>query len=44
MKGYIPRSIVLNVVFLDLLDVVIALWIVHSFGTTEVRKCLREVM
>jgi len=32
-KGSIPRSIILDVVFLDLLDVMIGLWVVHAFCT-----------
>lgn len=32
----VPRSIILNVVFLDLLDMVVGLWIVHAFGTESI--------
>lgn len=35
--SYEPRSIILDVVFLDFLDVMIGLWIVHAFGTGHVR-------
>jgi hypothetical protein len=31
--GSIPRSIILNVVFLNFLNVMVLLWVVHSFCT-----------
>lgn len=32
-KCFIPRSVILNVVFLDLLDMMVRLRVVHSLGT-----------
>ncbi len=34
----LPWSVVLDVVFLDLLDVMVGLWIVHAFGATESQR------
>jgi hypothetical protein len=33
--GCIPRPVILDVVFLDLLDVMVRLWVVHSLGTVH---------
>jgi hypothetical protein len=33
---YLPWSVILDVVFLDFLNVMVRLWIVHAFGTTKV--------
>jgi hypothetical protein len=30
-EGNVPRSVILDVVFLDFLDVVVGLWPIHSF-------------
>jgi hypothetical protein len=40
MEGSVPRSVVLDVVLLDLLDVVVRLWAVHSFGAGSVSEGL----
>jgi hypothetical protein len=40
---HIPRTVILNVVFLNLLDVVVSLRVVHSFGTREVSAFPFEV-
>lgn len=38
--GFIPWAIVLHVVFLNLLDVMVGLWVVHAFGTAGRRQHL----
>jgi hypothetical protein len=44
-KGDIPRPVVLDVVFLDLLDVVVGLRVIHSFRTvTVVNMSVQETL